>query len=631
MQNPISAGLCAKEVSAAGFQGGRPPDGTVCFDDSEVLERPGSPILSGFQPVKKKGRRVDVRLSDEMMVVDEESQGKLHTEGESNLACGLGIGDQNLPMPSFKDMLIGDKEHVKRNKEINDLDVEVREEDVREACGKEDVVVENTEAVEEVKRDLKDLYGPWMQVVNRGRRPAGNRGFGASNVGRGRGGVKSGSRFMVLEEDMGPDEGTVDAAQVEDENRGQVALVKAGNGSNGVVAEPMPDSVGSPRRVNAGDEAGSSMVQRQAGGGVDNDELRVVENTGQGFLVDVAASGTVVGAKTTLDSGKHVVVRVEERVESGGLKLSKGRVLPNSIRGTAPSIKKGGGTQGGPKLGVKIAKRDERPHANPRLTSCLSSLVSDLDRAAEVEKARLTETWMDSSSRMGGKDPTPDTGNGEQGALDPEFNKIFKFMMKDKKPDVVAIFEPRISGRRADNFIRSSGFECSFRVEATGFSGGIWVLWRNTISLDILAVSNQCSMIFDVEFSEHDGLLHRGLRLIIECEQVFGLTEQACATEVRNPLRWCGPATGWVKLNVDAAVNSADGMRWVSRERNGVVDSLAAMGRLHGRSGVGFRLPPGGVLDRLDKERIEWLAAERRTALPSSRVRDSGIVFDPGG
>ncbi|KAK8512172.1 hypothetical protein V6N12_031899 [Hibiscus sabdariffa] len=72
-------------------------------------------------------------------------------------------------------------------------------------------------------------------------------------------------------------------------------------------------------------------------------------------------------------------------------------------------------------------------------------------------------------------------------------------------------------------------------------------------------------------------------------------------------------------------------VRWVSRERNWVADSLAAMGHLHGRSGVGFRSPPGGVLDRLDKERIKWLAAERRTVLPSRRVRDSGIVFDPGG
>ncbi|KAK8628555.1 hypothetical protein V6N13_009142 [Hibiscus sabdariffa] len=71
MQNPNTVDLCATDGSAAGIQGGRPLDGTVLLDESGVLERPGSSILSGFQPVQKKGRRVDVTISDEMMVVDE--------------------------------------------------------------------------------------------------------------------------------------------------------------------------------------------------------------------------------------------------------------------------------------------------------------------------------------------------------------------------------------------------------------------------------------------------------------------------------------------------------------------------------------------------------------------------------
>ncbi|KAL4310684.1 hypothetical protein GQ457_01G050990 [Hibiscus cannabinus] len=51
--------------------------------------------------------------------------------------------------------------------------------------------------------------------------------------------------------------------------------------------------------------------------------------------------------------------------------------------------------------------------------------------------------------------------------------------------------EPRVSGAQADDFIRGSGFEFSYRVEANGFSGGIWVLWNSTVKLDFLAVSNQ--------------------------------------------------------------------------------------------------------------------------------------------
>ncbi|GMJ03289.1 hypothetical protein HRI_003998100 [Hibiscus trionum] len=51
--------------------------------------------------------------------------------------------------------------------------------------------------------------------------------------------------------------------------------------------------------------------------------------------------------------------------------------------------------------------------------------------------------------------------------------------------------EPRISGSKADDFIRRSGFTSSFRVEATGFSGGIWVLWKDNVQVDIIAVSDQ--------------------------------------------------------------------------------------------------------------------------------------------
>ncbi|KAL4278142.1 hypothetical protein GQ457_03G020710 [Hibiscus cannabinus] len=58
-------------------------------------------------------------------------------------------------------------------------------------------------------------------------------------------------------------------------------------------------------------------------------------------------------------------------------------------------------------------------------------------------------------------------------------------------PCLVALLEPRISGNRANGIIRSMGFRNSFRVEAHGFSGGIWVLWRDSIEVEILSVSNQ--------------------------------------------------------------------------------------------------------------------------------------------
>ena len=46
--------------------------------------------------------------------------------------------------------------------------------------------------------------------------------------------------------------------------------------------------------------------------------------------------------------------------------------------------------------------------------------------------------------------------------------------------------EPCISGIKADEFIKKSGFDNSHRVEAVGFSGGIWIIWRNFIEVEVL-------------------------------------------------------------------------------------------------------------------------------------------------
>lgn len=54
------------------------------------------------------------------------------------------------------------------------------------------------------------------------------------------------------------------------------------------------------------------------------------------------------------------------------------------------------------------------------------------------------------------------------------------------KPQLVALCEPRISGVKADDFIRYSGYNHSHRVEAAGFSGGIWLLWKAGLDVTIL-------------------------------------------------------------------------------------------------------------------------------------------------
>ncbi|KAH9696901.1 reverse transcriptase domain-containing protein [Citrus sinensis] len=78
-----------------------------------------------------------------------------------------------------------------------------------------------------------------------------------------------------------------------------------------------------------------------------------------------------------------------------------------------------------------------------------------------------------------------------QGAGSPTFRRTFAALVKNYNPTMVAIFEPRVSGKKADDFIKKSGFDRSHRVEANGFSGGIWVLWRDFFDVEVALNHNQ--------------------------------------------------------------------------------------------------------------------------------------------
>ncbi|KAK8701867.1 hypothetical protein V6N13_020245 [Hibiscus sabdariffa] len=73
-----------------------------------------------------------------------------------------------------------------------------------------------------------------------------------------------------------------------------------------------------------------------------------------------------------------------------------------------------------------------------------------------------------------------------QGCVDPKFLNALRQYLRDNKPDVVGLVEPCISGYKADSIISSLRFPHSHRIEAAGFSGGLWLCWFNVVSIDIL-------------------------------------------------------------------------------------------------------------------------------------------------
>ncbi|CAL8152453.1 unnamed protein product [Prunus armeniaca] len=58
--------------------------------------------------------------------------------------------------------------------------------------------------------------------------------------------------------------------------------------------------------------------------------------------------------------------------------------------------------------------------------------------------------------------------------------------------DILAVLEPRISGSRALTVAQNLGFSHYHIVDATGFSGGVWLLWNaSSVSLQVVAHSSQ--------------------------------------------------------------------------------------------------------------------------------------------
>ncbi|XP_015970877.1 uncharacterized protein LOC107494332 [Arachis duranensis] len=67
----------------------------------------------------------------------------------------------------------------------------------------------------------------------------------------------------------------------------------------------------------------------------------------------------------------------------------------------------------------------------------------------------------------------------DDGAVGKAFSRACKEYIRVHKPDIVALQETRCSGDNAKEVIKNLGLNNFILVEARGYSGGIWILWRN--------------------------------------------------------------------------------------------------------------------------------------------------------
>ncbi|XP_061343807.1 uncharacterized protein LOC133289818 [Gastrolobium bilobum] len=92
-----------------------------------------------------------------------------------------------------------------------------------------------------------------------------------------------------------------------------------------------------------------------------------------------------------------------------------------------------------------------------------------------------------------------------RGAATKQFKSTFSRFRRKFGVGVAAILEPRVSGDKALNIIRSLGFNNFIIADAHGYSGGIWVVW-DPVDVNITLINKQDQFIHVwVEFPRKDG------------------------------------------------------------------------------------------------------------------------------
>lgn len=72
------------------------------------------------------------------------------------------------------------------------------------------------------------------------------------------------------------------------------------------------------------------------------------------------------------------------------------------------------------------------------------------------------------------------------------FHRSICYLLKKFSADMLAIFKTHAGGDRTESICRGLGFDNSYRVDAAGQSGGLWLLWRSVIgTVSIVVSSNQ--------------------------------------------------------------------------------------------------------------------------------------------
>lgn len=79
-----------------------------------------------------------------------------------------------------------------------------------------------------------------------------------------------------------------------------------------------------------------------------------------------------------------------------------------------------------------------------------------------------------------------------RGTANSDFRREFRNLQLKYSPDIVILTQTRLDGRRAHAILSTLGYDNFVKIDAMGFSGGIWVLWHpHIVTIEPLASSFQ--------------------------------------------------------------------------------------------------------------------------------------------
>ncbi|KAI9094279.1 hypothetical protein K1719_026861 [Acacia pycnantha] len=128
------------------------------------------------------------------------------------------------------------------------------------------------------------------------------------------------------------------------------------------------------------------------------------------------------------------------------------------------------------------------PESNMKLSKGKGVNVVEKENLHPGEIQMRTERSSNDFYMVGDEECLPECGR----VASKSFVAVLRDLKFRYKVDMVVILEPRVSGNSATKIIKSWGFKYSVRVEAVGFSGGIWMLWNfEDIGVDVLVKEEQ--------------------------------------------------------------------------------------------------------------------------------------------